>query len=109
MREELLAHVTAVFEEEAAKPGEERPALERTEQRFGDPAGLTAQLQESAPAGDRWARLLEHVFVGTGASTLRLALRYTSFPFSSRGPLSSSLTRCKAGWRNGRLSSPAPS
>ena len=79
MREELLAHVSAVYEEEAAKPGEEHLALERTQQRFGDPAELTSQLQASVPARDRWARFLEHVFVGAGMSTLRLALRYALF------------------------------
>jgi hypothetical protein len=79
MREELLAHVTAVFEEEAARLGEERLALERTEQRFGNPADLTGQLQQSLPASDRWARILERVFVGTGVSTLRLAFRYALF------------------------------
>jgi hypothetical protein len=79
MREELLAHVTAVFEEEAARLGEERLALERTEQRFGNPADLTGQLQQSVPASDRWARILERVFVGTGVSTLRLAFRYALF------------------------------
>jgi hypothetical protein len=76
MREELLAHVTAVFEEEAARLGDDHLAIERTEQRFGNPADLTVQLQESVPASDRWARFLEQVFVGPGVSTLRLAFRY---------------------------------
>jgi len=51
MREELLAHVVAVFEEEA-KLGDERTALERAERRFGNPNALTGQLQESVPASD---------------------------------------------------------
>jgi hypothetical protein len=76
VREELLAHVRAVFEEEAARLGDERAALERTGQRFGDPAELTGQLQESVPASDRLGWFLELVFVGTGTSALRLALRY---------------------------------
>jgi hypothetical protein len=38
MREELLAHVVGVFEEESAKLGDERTALERTALRFGNPA-----------------------------------------------------------------------
>jgi ATP-dependent Clp protease ATP-binding subunit ClpC len=77
MREELLAHVTAVFEEEAASLGDEGAALERTGQRFGNPAELTGQFQESVPASDRLALFLEQVFVRTSASPLRLALRYT--------------------------------
>jgi ATP-dependent Clp protease ATP-binding subunit ClpC len=58
MREELLAHVVGVFEEEAARLGDDRAALERTALRFGNPAEVTSQLQESVPAGDRIARLL---------------------------------------------------
>jgi hypothetical protein len=52
MREELLAHVSGVFEEEAAKLGDELIALDRTSQRFGNPAELTGPLQESVPALD---------------------------------------------------------
>jgi hypothetical protein len=59
MREELLAHVVGVFEEENARPGDERAALERTALRFGNPAPVTSQLQESVPVGDRIARCFE--------------------------------------------------
>jgi hypothetical protein len=38
MREELLAHVVGVFEEESANLGDERTALEQTALRFGNPA-----------------------------------------------------------------------
>ena len=76
MREELLAHVNAAFEEEAARLGDDRLAVERTEQRFGNPAELTAQLQEAISPSDRWARVLERVFTDTGVSPLRLALQY---------------------------------
>jgi ATP-dependent Clp protease ATP-binding subunit ClpC len=62
MREELLAHVVSVFEEEAARLGDEGAALERTSLRFGNTAEVTSQLQESVPAGDR-----------SGESALRLA------------------------------------
>jgi hypothetical protein len=56
MREELLAHVVGVFEEEVAQLGDDRTALERTALRFGNPAEVTSRLQESVPAGDRIAR-----------------------------------------------------
>lgn len=52
MRDELLGHVAAVFEEEAAKLGDDQTALERTQQRFGNPDELTGQLQRSVPAKD---------------------------------------------------------
>jgi hypothetical protein len=87
MYEELLAHVTAVFEEEAARLGDERLALERTELRFGNPAELRGKLQESVPASDRWARFLEHVFLGTGVSTWRLAVHYALFTLVLGVPL----------------------
>ena len=72
MREELLAHVTGVFEEEMARLGDERAALERTRQRFGDPAEVTSQLQELVPARDAVARFWEG---RPDASTLRSGLR----------------------------------
>ena len=59
MREELLAHVVGVFEEEAARLGDERAALERTALRFGNPAEVTRQLQESVPARDAVRRYWE--------------------------------------------------
>src|SRR5258707_1224665 len=73
MREELLAHLSGVFEEESAKLGDDRAALERTALRFGDHAEVTGQLQESVPAGDRIMRLLEG---RPGESMLRGALRF---------------------------------
>jgi hypothetical protein len=65
MREELLAHVIGVFEEEA-KLGDEPAALARTQERFGQAAELTGQLQASVPRG-------EDLFGGSGPSALRLA------------------------------------
>jgi hypothetical protein len=59
MREELLAHVVGVFEEEGARLGDERAALEQTALRFGNPAEVTSQLQESVPARDAIRRSLE--------------------------------------------------
>ncbi len=59
VREELLAHVSAVFEEEQAALGEERAALRRTEQRFGHPGELTEQLQGSVRARDALDRFLD--------------------------------------------------
>ena len=72
LREELLAHVMGVFEEEAARLGDDRAALERTALRFGNPAEVTSQLQESVPAGDRIVRFWEG---SPGESAWRTALR----------------------------------
>jgi hypothetical protein len=75
MREELLAHVLAVFEEEAANLGEERTALEQTAQRFGNPADLTGQLQESVPTTDYLAWVVEQLEGRPGESPVRPAAR----------------------------------
>jgi ATP-dependent Clp protease ATP-binding subunit ClpC len=72
MREELLAHVSGVFEEESARLGDDRAALERTAQRFGNLADVTSQLQESVPSRDGIRRFWEG---RPGESTVRTALR----------------------------------
>ena len=74
MREELLAHVVGVFEEEA-RLGDEEAALARTQERFGQAAELTGQLQASVPPSDRAERFFENLFGGSGQSALRLAAR----------------------------------
>jgi hypothetical protein len=72
MREELLAHVSGVFEEELTNLGDERAALERTALRFGNPAEVTCQLQETVPVSDGILRFWEGQ---PGESTLRGSLR----------------------------------
>jgi hypothetical protein len=77
MREELLAHVLAVFEEEMTKLGDERTALERTGQRFGNAAELTGQLQASVPTSDALAGFMDRLWFLPGESALRRAVRRT--------------------------------
>jgi hypothetical protein len=85
MREELLAHVSGVFEEEAAKLGDELIALDRTSQRFGNPAELTGPLQESVPALDFTLCFVEDLTVGFGESTLRRAARWAMLVLATWG------------------------
>jgi hypothetical protein len=73
MREELLAHVVGVFEEECAKLGDDRAAVERTALRFGIPAEVTRQLQESVPARDAVRRYWEG---RPGEPAWRTAMRF---------------------------------
>jgi len=73
MREELLAHVVGAFEEEGARLGDERAALERTALRFGNPAEVTRQLQESVPARDAVRRYWEG---RPGEPAWRTAIRF---------------------------------
>ena len=81
MREELLAHVSAVFEEEAARLDDEQAALERTVRRFGNPAELTGQLQVSIPTSDFLQRFLEGMALRTDESMLRRAVRFAVVTF----------------------------
>ena len=78
MREELLAHVAGVFEEEAARLGDERAALERTALRFGNPVELTSQLQESVSASDVILRFFESLTLQHGRSPFRRAVQNAS-------------------------------
>jgi len=77
IREELLAHLSGVFAEESAKLGShstgEQAAVERTAERFGNPADVTSLLQESVPASDGILRFCEG---RPDASTLRAAVRF---------------------------------
>ncbi|MBI1831055.1 MAG: hypothetical protein HYR84_06360 [Planctomycetes bacterium] len=76
MREELLAHVTAVFEDEA-KRTDEPTALERTAARFGSAAELTEQLQATVSLDERIGGWLESIvgFPPRGSMVV-LALRH---------------------------------
>ena len=78
MREELLAHVSNVFDEEMSRLHEEATALEQTARRFGNPADVTSQLQESMPASDTVNYHLERLFAPPGESVWRCAVRHAS-------------------------------
>jgi hypothetical protein len=77
MREELLGHVTAVFEEEA-RNSTDAVALDKTHARFGAAEELTAQLQMSMSAGDAIHYYLERLLAPPGESVWRSAVRHAS-------------------------------
>jgi FtsH-binding integral membrane protein len=54
MREELLAHLTRLHEEELARRGDEAGATAAALERFGDAASLSRELQGSIPWIERW-------------------------------------------------------
>jgi hypothetical protein len=83
MREELLAHLTTIFEEEVQRTGDERAALDQARRRFGDPRELSGQLQESVPRTDGFSRVVEDILLyRVGESALRHAVRVASLNFS---------------------------
>jgi hypothetical protein len=76
MREELLAHVVAVYEEEAPAHHDEPAALARTGERFGDPTELSGQLQAAVPGTDALDRFVDRIWFRPGESTRRRAVRH---------------------------------
>jgi hypothetical protein len=59
MREELLAHLTELYDQELAGSGNEQLATAAALARFGDPSELRQELQQTIPLLERilWARL----------------------------------------------------
>ena len=76
MREELLAHLVAIFEEEARRLGNEQAALEQARQRFGDARELTRQLQQAVPRWDRCRSILENMGCRPGEPARHLAAKH---------------------------------
>lgn len=58
MREELLAQITASYEDERARCSDEWQAFDRARIRFGDPSALAVELARDVP---RWNRLLYYL------------------------------------------------
>lgn len=79
MREELLAHVTAVMEEELVKVGDDDAALDRTRERFGNPADLTSQLQQALSWQNRLTWLAEFLILPPGIPLWRRAIRHANY------------------------------
>lgn len=83
VREELLGHLMAVYDEELQRLGDERAALDRATKRFGDPVALTAQLQQGVTRGERllsrieqWSLAMDRrILRRPGESTARCATR----------------------------------
>ena len=73
MREELLAHLVSIFDEESQKVGDEQAALDQAKRRFGDPGELTTQLQQAVPRWDRWRSILENMGCQPDESAWHLA------------------------------------
>lgn len=53
MREELLSHLSALYDEELFRLGDAKAALDAAAARFGDPAELSKDLGRALPPGER--------------------------------------------------------
>jgi ATP-dependent Clp protease ATP-binding subunit ClpC len=62
MRDEMLAHLSAIFDEELARSGDSAVAVGAAAKRFGDPAELAAELQVTVPRLEQWEARLEPIF-----------------------------------------------
>jgi hypothetical protein len=76
MREELLSHLTAIFEAEFARCDDEQVALEQAKQRFGDPRELALELQQTVPILSRIRYLFEITGFRTSDSLLVFSVKY---------------------------------
>lgn len=75
MREELLGHLTAIYEEELQRL-EESAALARARERFGDPSQLTDELRGSVSGLEHFRYLLDRYRYRPGEPLLGFALRH---------------------------------
>ena len=80
MREELLTHLTGIYEEERARLGDGAAALAQAVRRFGEPVELTRELQESVSREEVAAFVFERWFGWRAPESaarwmLRLAVR----------------------------------
>lgn len=79
MREEMLSHLLAVYEQELGRLGDEQSALLQAGKRFGDPVNLTPELQDAVPPTDRFLLLCDMLSYSPGESSWRWAARHTVF------------------------------
>jgi hypothetical protein len=79
MREELLAHLSAIYQEELERLNDPIAALEASTRRFGDPTELSRELHTAVPIGEKIDWYIEH-WLGWRApeSVVHMMLR-TSF------------------------------
>ena len=76
MREELLAHLTATYDEELARLHNPDAALEEAARRFGDPAELSRELEAALPYHEGISHFVERWFAWRAPETAaRFSLR----------------------------------
>jgi hypothetical protein len=106
MREELLAHLTAIFGEEQQSLGDEAAALAKARERFGNPAELTTELNRSvghwqrfAAAGEQWERRLDKAVSKKDEPLSRYALQsLAGFTVLTVGPIGLMAVVCGMWW-----------
>jgi ATP-dependent Clp protease ATP-binding subunit ClpC len=83
MREELLAHLTAIYEEELSRETGPTAALETAAKRFGEPSELAHELNSSLPYYERIDNFVERwVIYRAPESAARYSLRLARYTFA---------------------------
>jgi len=83
MREELLAHLTEIYEQEMSRLHDPNAAIEEAAQRFGDPSELSRELETALPYHERISYWMERWFAWRAPeSIVRYSLRLAILSFS---------------------------
>jgi hypothetical protein len=81
-REELLSHLTGIYQEELARNSDAPAAMEQASRRLGNSADLTRELREGLRYADRFAWIMERVLVRrAGESVNHWLLRQSMVSF----------------------------
>jgi ATP-dependent Clp protease ATP-binding subunit ClpC len=82
IREELFAHLSAIYEEELERAGNPKVALEAAINRFGEPDQLVRELQSALPFHERLSYFIERWFAWRAPESLaRYAFRQARLTF----------------------------
>jgi len=82
MREELLAHLSAIYDQEQARLHDTTAALAAAVERFGDPRQLSREMESSLPSYERASHYVERWFGWRAPeSASRFALRQATLTF----------------------------
>jgi len=83
IREELFAHLTAIYDDELERAGNPKVALEAAINRFGEPSELVRELQSALPFHERVSYFIERWFAWRAPESLaRYAFRQARITFS---------------------------
>jgi hypothetical protein len=82
MREELFTHLSAIYEEELARSSDPDAAIVKAARRFGEPASLAREFDNSLPAYERFSASVERwVQYRAPESAVRYSLRLAFHSF----------------------------
>jgi hypothetical protein len=82
-REELLAHLTTIYDEELSQRHDPVAAMQAAAERFGEPAELSRELESALPASQRRGYFFERIFGWRAPeSAARYMLRQAALSFA---------------------------